>query len=117
MGVNSLPKTVTRQRRGCNLNPGPTAPESSTLTTYSATEPPVNSARKCYYLLSPAQCSAKEYVICKSWRGRNTLGRHDLKKLEGSRPAGSVVASERAKCVAGCVFGSDGNQLTTSSYS
>ena len=31
MGVNSLPKTVTRQRRGCDLNPGPTAPESSTL--------------------------------------------------------------------------------------
>ena len=24
---------VTRQRRGCYLNPGPTAPESSTLTT------------------------------------------------------------------------------------
>jgi len=33
MGVNSLPKTVTRQRRGCNLNPGPSAPKSSTLTT------------------------------------------------------------------------------------
>jgi len=33
LGVNSLPKTVTQQRRGCNLNPGPTAPESSTLTT------------------------------------------------------------------------------------
>ena len=33
MGVNSLPKTVTRQRRGCYLNPGPTAPESSTLTS------------------------------------------------------------------------------------
>ena len=31
--MNSLPKTVTRQRRGCNLNPGRTAPESSTLTT------------------------------------------------------------------------------------
>ena len=30
---NSLPKTVTRQRRGCDLNPGPSAPESSTLTT------------------------------------------------------------------------------------
>jgi len=28
-----LPKTVTRQRRGCDLNPGPSAPESSTLTT------------------------------------------------------------------------------------
>ena len=33
MGVNSLPKTVTRQRRDCDLNPGPTALESSTLTT------------------------------------------------------------------------------------
>jgi len=30
--VNSLPKTVARQRRGCDLNPGPSAPESSTLT-------------------------------------------------------------------------------------
>ena len=33
MGVNSLPKTVTRQRRGCDLNPGSSAPQSSTLTT------------------------------------------------------------------------------------
>jgi len=33
MGVNSLPKTVTRQRRGCDLNPDPTAPESSTIAT------------------------------------------------------------------------------------
>ena len=34
MGVNSLPMTVTRQRRGCDLNPGPSVrPESSTLTT------------------------------------------------------------------------------------
>ena len=31
--MNSLPRTVTRQRRGCDLNPGPSAPESSTLTT------------------------------------------------------------------------------------
>ena len=31
MGVNSLSKTVTQQRRGCDLNPGPSAPESSTL--------------------------------------------------------------------------------------
>jgi len=31
--VNSLPKTVTRQRCDCDLNPGPSAPESSTLTT------------------------------------------------------------------------------------
>jgi len=33
MGVNSLPKTVSRQRHDCDLNPGPSAPESSTLTT------------------------------------------------------------------------------------
>jgi len=33
MGVNSLPKTVTRQYRDCDLNLGPSAPESSTLTT------------------------------------------------------------------------------------
>jgi len=33
MCVNSLPKTVTRQRRDCDLNPGFSAPESSTLTT------------------------------------------------------------------------------------
>ena len=30
--MNSLPKTC--QRRGCDLNPGPTAPESSMLTTW-----------------------------------------------------------------------------------
>jgi len=39
MGVNSLSKTVTRQRRDCDLNPGPTAPESSTLTTRLPSHP------------------------------------------------------------------------------
>ena len=39
MGVNSLPKTVTRQRRDCDLNPGPSAPESSTLTTRLPSQP------------------------------------------------------------------------------
>ena len=29
--MNSLPKTVTRQRSDCDLNPDPTAPESSML--------------------------------------------------------------------------------------
>jgi len=37
--VNSLPKTVTRQRRDCDLNPGPSAPESSTLTTRLPSHP------------------------------------------------------------------------------
>ena len=39
MGVNSLPKTVTRPRRDCDLNPGPSAPESSTLTTRLPSQP------------------------------------------------------------------------------
>jgi len=39
MGVNSLPKTVTRKRRGCDLNPGPSVPESSTLTTRLPSHP------------------------------------------------------------------------------
>jgi len=39
MGVNSLPKTVTRQRRGCDLNPGPSALESSILTTRLPSHP------------------------------------------------------------------------------
>ena len=37
--MNSLPKTVTRQRRGCDLNPGPSTPESSTLTTRLPSHP------------------------------------------------------------------------------
>jgi len=36
--MNSLPKTVTGQRRDCDLNPGPTALESSTLTTQLPSE-------------------------------------------------------------------------------
>ena len=38
-GVKSLPKTVTGQRRDCDLNPGPSAPESSTLTTRIPSHP------------------------------------------------------------------------------
>ena len=37
--MNSLPKIVTRQRRDCDLNPGPSAPESSTLTTRLPSHP------------------------------------------------------------------------------
>jgi len=43
MGVNSLPKTVTRQRRGCDLNPNPSVPESSTLTIQLPSHPIGNS--------------------------------------------------------------------------
>ena len=33
MGVDSLPKTVARQRRDCGFNPGHSVPETSKLTT------------------------------------------------------------------------------------
>ena len=42
MGVNSLPKTVTRQCHGCDLNAGPSAPESSTLPTRLLSHPMQN---------------------------------------------------------------------------
>ena len=56
-GVNSLPKTVTRQRRGCDLNPGPTAPESSTLTTRIPSHP------ACYICLSSLTDGAGNLVF------------------------------------------------------
>ena len=37
--MSSLPKTVTRQRRDYELNPDPSAPESSTLTTRLLSHP------------------------------------------------------------------------------
>ena len=46
VGVDSLPKTVTRQRRNCDLNPGPSAAESSTLTTRIPSHPYRSSVRK-----------------------------------------------------------------------
>ena len=39
MSVNSLPKAVTRQRSDGDLNPGPSALESSTLTTRLPSHP------------------------------------------------------------------------------
>ena len=51
MGVNSLPKPVTRQRRDCDLNPGPSAPESSTLTTRLPSHPNVPRQKAKYQLV------------------------------------------------------------------
>ena len=50
MGVNSLPKTVTRQRRYCDFNPGPSAPKSSTLSTRATRSRDVLSL--IYYVLN-----------------------------------------------------------------
>jgi len=48
--VNSLPKTVTRQRRGWFLNPGPSAPESSRLTTRLPSVPCIDLRNCCVKL-------------------------------------------------------------------
>ena len=47
VGVNSLPKTVTRQRRGCDLNRGHAAPESSTLTSRLPSHPIRKDQQQC----------------------------------------------------------------------
>jgi len=52
MGVNSLPKTVTRQRCDCNLNLGPSAPESSTLATRLPSHCAVSMQIRVYGLVS-----------------------------------------------------------------
>ena len=48
MGANSLPKTVTRQYRGCDFNPGPSAPKSSMLTTRLLSHPAT--VRQLFYV-------------------------------------------------------------------
>jgi len=67
MGVNSLPKTVTRQRRGCDLNPGPTAPESSTLTTRLPSHS-IASGQPIWILLKQETVSGSgiSWAVCKS---------------------------------------------------
>ena len=72
MGVNSLPKTVTRQRRGCYLNPGPSAPESSTLTTRLPSHPHPN----CQILISQSLNSEKTMNL--HWRHRSAIGTNTL---------------------------------------
>ena len=60
MGVSSLPKTVTGQRRDFDLNLGPSEPESSTLTTWLPShEVFYIRAKSCRYH-APVFCSLKE---------------------------------------------------------
>ena len=72
-GVNSLPKTVTRQRRRCDLNPGPSAPESSTLTTQPLSHPVLDKKR---YLLvccsSVVGLLGSDSVLVNVFRARHT---------------------------------------------
>ena len=65
MGVISLPKTVTRQHRGCDLNPGPSAPESSTLTTRLPSHHTTAAADK-FQLVSASHSSSATAVMAVS---------------------------------------------------
>jgi len=53
MGVNRLPKTVIRQRPGCDLNTGPSALDSSTLTTRLPSYQGTCTLRVHYYSVAP----------------------------------------------------------------
>jgi len=50
--VNSLPKTVTRQRRDCDLNPGAFAPESSTIALGCAKCPAIKQSSAYHSMYS-----------------------------------------------------------------
>jgi len=63
MGVSSLPKTVTRERRGCDLNPGPSAPESSTLTTPLPSHPRLPESKKNERLKRQRFVEAFEHLL------------------------------------------------------
>jgi len=63
--VNGLPKTVTSQRRGGDLNPDPSAPESSTLTTRLPSHP----CCTVMIMIKPHCSRCKDLsIIFASWR-------------------------------------------------
>ena len=67
MGVNSLPKTVTRQRRGCDLNPGPSAPESSALTTRLPSHPNISTVNLLMLWWLMKSCMAQRFCNAVVW--------------------------------------------------
>ena len=91
--MSSLPKTVARQRHDCDLNPGPSASEFSTLTTRGMKE-----CRVALSLLPPPKLVALatregcEAELCACWRaGQGRDG--DVLSQRATRP--SAVVSQR----------------------
>jgi len=93
MNVNSLPKTVTRQRRDCDLNPGPSATESSTLTTRLPSHPvPYNQGQMSRR--GWGQMSAVTVSI--SWDGASSVFAADVRCLtEGDDRSAERLESGR----------------------
>ena len=78
--MNSLPKTVTRRRRSCDLNRGPSAPESSTLTTRLPSHP--------LHLTAPnfvAVNATFEYEFIRFFRVRFTVFVSETRALNRTR--------------------------------
>ena len=76
MDVNSLPKTVTRQRHGCDMNQGPSAPESSTLTIRLTSHPVWRGIRnKLYYSRQSPSGVCRKYAFthCARWCSLKTF--------------------------------------------
>jgi len=112
MGVNSLPnKTVTRQRRGCDSNPGPTAPESSKLTSrlpvsfLSARIGPCNITFQCAAVYGRETSAQWPSIACvETDDARNySLGCLSLRRLyqRRSRTERSIFPSYAAEGVSG----------------
>ena len=89
VGVNSLPKTVTRQRRDCDLNLGRSAPESSTLTTRLPSHPP------------GSQYTVGETLIVHLFPAATTGTRVRNARAPGARSASCEIARRRARACVG----------------
>jgi len=81
MGVSSLPKTVTRQRRDCDLNLGPSVPESSTLPSHRPM-----TCTKLYYLVTG---------VCEQLAQR---GRPGLEPVASLTPSPNQYATTYVTC-------------------
>ena len=71
--MSSLPKTVTRQRRCCDLNPGPSAPESSTLTTRLPSHPYAVHSMQCISMSISSPCVCVFVRVCSQTEAKETL--------------------------------------------
>ena len=108
MSVNSLPKTVARQRRGGDLNPGPSAPESSTLTTQLPRHPNRRYLTKLSQTVSRL-CPSDAATYFRTWSRRvwgqwagscgSVLGRSSVDpSWPGCVPAAMPTATPRDSC-------------------
>ena len=121
MGVSTLPETVTRQRRGCDLNPGPSAPECSTLATrlpcleaHAQFTPP---AKQCWCLRRVWRGGANWTIALNAFRLRKVFCRRQswvVGESSSHRRCGRDVDKTVLSCLAprcACEFSLGGNAL------